>query len=226
MDIDDIITRASQSAPDRFALWSQICDTMSTRTAAEVGVWRGEFSEVILRRCPKIKSYYLLDPWCHLPNWNKPFNVTNSEFETVMAEALNRTSFAGERRHLLRGTTTEVSKSIPDRSLDFCYIDGDHTLRGITIDILRMYPKMRDGGIIAGDDFCPNAWQHGAKFEPTLVFPAAVYLAEALGAAIYGLSHHQFAIAIDRSLSDFRFRDLTGDFANLSLLGVFSPLDR
>ena len=33
---------------------------------------------------------------------------------------------------MLRGTTTEVIDRVPDRSVDFAYIDGDHTLRGIT----------------------------------------------------------------------------------------------
>jgi hypothetical protein len=49
---------------------------------------------------------------------------------------------------VLRGRTRELINQIPDDSLDFAYIDGDHTLRGITIDLVRLLPKMREGGVI------------------------------------------------------------------------------
>ena len=52
---------------------------------AEIGVWRGEFAEHILRRCPSIEHYYMVDPWRHLDDWNKPANVSDPEFDQIFS---------------------------------------------------------------------------------------------------------------------------------------------
>ena len=85
------------------------------------------------------------------------------EFVRVKEEALARTEFAAGMRVVLQGKTTEVSDKLPNQGLDFAYIDGDHTLKGITIDLIRVWPKIRNGGILAGDDFCKSIWQHDFK---------------------------------------------------------------
>jgi len=54
---------------------------------------------------------------------------------------------------ILRGKTAEVIDQITDGELDLAYIDADHTLKGIAIDLIRVYPKVRDGGFLGGDDF-------------------------------------------------------------------------
>jgi hypothetical protein len=95
----------------------------------------------------------MIDPWANLPDWNKPFNVAPDVFADIYEEMLARTEFASDKRIILRGRTKEVAHRIPDGSLDFGYIDGDHTLRGITIDLARLLPKIRPGGVIGGDDF-------------------------------------------------------------------------
>ena len=211
------IERASATTTDRSSLWREIASGLGAEIVAEIGVWKGEFAEDLLRSRPAIHTYYMVDPWRHLSDWNKPYNVADDRFEDVRREALDRTAFADDRRRVLRGTTVDVAKDLPDRSFDLCYIDGDHTLRGILIDLIRLYPKVRDGGILGGDDFIPSAWQHGERFEPTLVFPTALYFAEATGSLVYGLPHRQFAIVVDRSRDAFAFRDLTGLYSEPTL---------
>jgi hypothetical protein len=48
-------------------------------------------------------------------------------FEPSFRAAKEKTDFAGTRRVVLRGTTTEVIDQISDGELAFAYIDGDHT---------------------------------------------------------------------------------------------------
>jgi hypothetical protein len=110
----------------------------------------------------------MLDPWRHLDDWNKPANQDNSVFESFFQAAKAKTEFAAARRPILRGKTTEVIDQIADGELDFAYIDGDHTLKGITIDLVRVYPKVKVGGFIGGDDFSKTIWMHKTSFEPTL----------------------------------------------------------
>jgi len=198
------------SARDRFHLWETVIGTVQPRAMAEIGVWKGEFAARILSACPSVQSYYMVDPWASLPDWNKPWNVDSVTFADVYAEAMAVTEFAAGRRKVLRGRTTEVVPEIPDDSLDFVYVDGDHTLRGISIDLITMWDKVRPGGLIGGDDLCPSIWQHERNFEPTLIFPFVVYFAEARRAPIYLLDHYQFLIQKPDGPSDFSCIDLTG----------------
>jgi hypothetical protein len=199
----------------RFEFWQRVINDRGVATMAEVGVWRGEFAEAVFAGCPNLTTYYLLDPWRHLDSWNKPANVSNRTFKEYYQGVLDRTARWAEKRVVLRGRTTDVVASIPDGSLDFAYIDGDHSLRGITIDLWLMWPKVRDGGLIGGDDFVPRAWQHGREFEPTLVFPFAVYFAEAVDSPIEAFPGGQFAI--HKTGGGFAFTDHTGRYADASV---------
>jgi hypothetical protein len=162
------------------------------------------------------------DPWRHLDRWNKPENKDNDIFEEFFSETKSKTDFAAGKRIILRGKTTEVIDRIPDGELDFAYIDGDHTLKGIAIDLIRMFPKIKAGGWIGGDDFVKNLWQHTTEFEPTLVFPFAVYFAEAVGARIFSLPYSQFLMEKGDG-SSFEFIDLMGYFKDDGLRPQFSP---
>jgi hypothetical protein len=217
MDIEDskFIDLVSGSA-SRFDLWREILNAAKVKTMVEVGVWKGAFAKEILQQCEGIEKYYMIDPWATLPDWNKPLNVPVNVFEDVYAEAMAKVAFATKKIVVLRGRTKEVIESIPDESLDFAYIDGDHTLRGITIDLVKVLPKMKKNGLIAGDDFTSTPWQHDARFEPTLVCPFSIYFAEAMDFPIIALPFNQFLIQ-KKSNSSFSFVDHTGAYGDLSL---------
>jgi hypothetical protein len=135
------IARLIVGSPSRFDLWLRLLHAASLECAAEIGVWKGDFAQAILANFSALTKYYMIDPWAHLPDWNKPFNVNDQTFEEVYAEALRKTDFAASRRIVLRGRTSAVIDEIPDQSLDFAYIDGDHTLRGITLDLIQLASK-------------------------------------------------------------------------------------
>ena len=54
---------------------------------------------------------------------------------------------------MMRMTGEEASKQIYDDKLDFCYIDGDHSLEGIFTDLKCWITKTKIGGIMAGHDY-------------------------------------------------------------------------
>lgn len=210
--IEDVVDDCSS----RVEMWSVLIEEASAAQVAEIGVYKGDFAEAILKNCACIENYIMVDPWRNLEAWNKPANTSDEEFEEIFKEAKNRTDFASDRRTILRGKTTEVIDQIPDESLDFAYIDADHTLRGIAVDLLRVYPKVKTGGWIGGDDFVPTIWQHSTKFEPTFVFPYTVYFAEAMSDVIYALPHSQFLI-LKEDESEFNFIDIPGQYDRLDL---------
>lgn len=199
------------SSPDRLSLWSRVLADRRPRVVAEIGVYRGHYAEHVLSMTPTIEKYYMLDPWRRLEDWNKPANSDDSTFEAIFAEAMAKTDRFDGRRCVLRGTTGEAIHHIPDASLDFAYIDGDHTLRGITNDLVMLWPKMKPGGLIGGDDFSRTIWQHSKEFEPTFIFPFVTYFSEAVDAPCWALPHKQFAIDVTRGGG---FHDLTGFYGD------------
>lgn len=216
----DELARTLAGCATREEMWTRFLTDVGARAVAEIGVFRGRFAQHLLDTCPAIERYYLLDPWRHLEDWNKPANRADDEFQGYFEEVLRRTARHEGRRVVLRGRTVEVVEQIADAELDFAYIDGDHTLRGIATDLVRVYPKVRPGGWIGGDDFAATIYQHGSDFEPTFVFPFAVYFAEALGARVYALGRSQFLMQKPESRPDRPgdFVDLTGKYADVTVL--------
>ncbi|MBI1194874.1 MAG: hypothetical protein GC138_03375 [Gammaproteobacteria bacterium] len=222
MNIDDPRFRSmAGGCVSRAHLWCELLYASGAKTMAEVGVWKGDFAQQVLQNCGFLERYYMIDPWANLPDWNKPMNVDARVFDHIYDEAMAKTDFAGERRVVLRGRTKDVIDEIPDGSLDFVYVDGDHTLRGITIDLARVLPKVKANGFIAGDDFTATAWQHDVSFEPTLVFPYAVYFAEAHDLPIVATPFDQFVMQ-KRAGIGFSFTDFTGRYGDVSLSGLLN----
>jgi hypothetical protein len=213
------------AAPGRMKLWSSFLQQQHVKTMAEVGVFQGRFAARMLTGAPALERYYMIDPWRNLEDWDKPLNRSDDAFNEVYDQAMASTEQFAAKRVVLRGRTVEVVDQIPDGSLDLAYLDGDHTLRGITIDLARIYPKVRDGGFIAGDDFCRNIFfQHEEASEPTLVFPYAVHFAEAMGVRIYALPFRQFLLQkapVDGEV----FIDLAGGYVDTTLLRQLSRKD-
>jgi predicted O-methyltransferase YrrM len=165
-----------------------------------------------------------LAPPRRLEQASKRRSGAQAAFDDIKAEAIARTQFAGERRIVLQGKTVEVIDAIGDQTLDLAYVDGDHTLRGIAIDLIRTYPKIRPGGILGGDDYTTTIWQHRDDLEPTLICPFAAYFAESQDAPLVILPHNQFAIVKPPSAGrHFRVLDMIGNYGPRTLLPQIRP---
>ena len=92
METDTIVKRAIEGSTNRNELWTNILTDLRCRSVCEVGVWKGEFAQTLLENVCSIEQYTLIDPWCNLPNWNKPANRPDIEFENIRREALERVS--------------------------------------------------------------------------------------------------------------------------------------
>lgn len=221
MSVKNAIRELSKKSLSRNEFWINFICHYKLKNICEIGVSEGAFAKHLLHNCSSIQKYYLIDPWKHLLDWNKPANRSNSSFSASYKKTLKNTDFAKNKRVVLKGRTTEVLHKIPDNSLDFVYVDGDHTLRGITIDLIQAYPKVKEGGFIGGDDLFPSIWVHPIKFEPTLVFPFVVHFAEAVSAKIYLLPHQQYLICKE-TRGTFEVVDLTGKYTDYSIKSQFS----
>ncbi|WP_296639615.1 class I SAM-dependent methyltransferase [Roseinatronobacter sp.] len=219
-DASAIIQSAVQTSKSRKALLLTLFKQLGAGQMAEIGVWKGDLAQAVLNYVPNVERYILVDPWRNLPDWNKPLNKSDIEFDAVRAEALSKVAPFQQKVVELRASTKEARAQIADGSLDLVYIDGDHTLRGITIDLISLLPKVRPGGFIVGDDFSKTIWQHSTEYSPTEVFPFAVYFAEAHDLPIFTLPFNQFVIINEQR--GFEVIDL-GGYASLTPADIYAP---
>lgn len=107
---------------------------------AEIGICRGEHSRSILNHAD-IKKLYLVDSY-------KSFDGTEKDMN-LMKRRLKKYS---NKLEFIKKDSSEAIKHIPN-NLDFVYIDGNHTYKYVKEDIKNYYPKLKNGGILAGHDF-------------------------------------------------------------------------
>jgi hypothetical protein len=119
----------------------------------EVGVQKGQYSKILLQNS-RLQKLYLVDTWRKLPSSYK--DIANigpyGHLQAMMQTYLNVYNF-NDRAVIFREESSEAAQLFPDGSLDFVYLDGDHTEVGIKRDINAWYPKVKKGGVLSGHDF-------------------------------------------------------------------------
>lgn len=128
----------------------------------EIGVLEGDFSAEILKRV-RPRRLHLVDPWrsSHDPELaGALYAAGRLDMDAVHARLLDR--FAAEIAagvvHPIRGTVAEAEAAIPDASLDFAYVDGDHREPAVLADLEFCRRKTRPGAVIALDDYHLGGW--------------------------------------------------------------------
>ncbi len=147
--------------------------SISARKVAEVGVWKGELSFSLLNKCSFIDRYWLIDPLkASLVRFKSkdglhprcmPLGVyvnrmgekvkNQRQLNKIAISIESKCSATNGRAVFLRKSSLEASNSFDDGSLDFVFIDAIHLYEHVLEDIRVWYPKVRVGGILAGDDF-------------------------------------------------------------------------
>ena len=58
-----------------------------------------------------------------------------------------------DRYEIIRKYSHEAFDQFKDNSIDFIYIDGNHSYDAVKKDLELWYPKLKIGGVINGDDY-------------------------------------------------------------------------
>ena len=116
----------------------QMFAELGFKKGAEVGVFTGYFSELLCKAIPGL-DLTCCDIW------------GSGKYKRAEDECLAR--LAPYNVKILKKYSVDAAKEVEDESLDFVYIDGAHDYENVKADIEAWAPKVRVGGIIAGDDF-------------------------------------------------------------------------
>lgn len=131
---------------------------------AEIGVYQGRFSELILR-IARPRKLHLIDPWKYEtdPSYDGNFMGGLKGQSQARMDAMYETVvkvFKSKRVDVHRAASAACSSLFPDNYFDWIYIDGNHQYQFVKQDLKLYFPKVKSGGFVAGDDYDrgPNHW--------------------------------------------------------------------
>lgn len=139
--------------PDRFDMAYFAEKYFDTgRAAAEIGVFKGEFSAHNLKEWKG--WYYMIDTWGHRNDGTTDKNDRDANYwKEIQEQAARCTKFAADRRKLIKGYSVEVAATMQDGFFDWIFLDAGHDYQNVKADLEAWWPKLRSGGLFSGDDY-------------------------------------------------------------------------
>lgn len=134
----------------------------------EIGVWKGEFSKEIADRV-KPSTLYLCDPWKFSPEYSdRWYGGTQAKSQADM-DAIHRDVVGmfkdNSNVHVIKDISDNLTSYIEEKSLDWTYIDGNHSYEYVLRDLEISLKLIKPGGIISGDDYDEGNEIEKALFE-------------------------------------------------------------
>jgi predicted O-methyltransferase YrrM len=140
-------------------LYSHVVDKASSlqpSTFVEIGCWKGKSTSYMAEQIMlsgKPITFHCVDTWRGTTTESHhqldPDVANDRLFEVFTA---NMSPFAGYYQPI-RSLSVEAAAQFGNNSLDFIYIDASHEYKDVVDDINAWMPKLKAGGIIAGDDY-------------------------------------------------------------------------
>jgi predicted O-methyltransferase YrrM len=128
--------------------------------AAEVGSWKGKSTIMIATACRELSAKLL-----SIDTFSGNIEITTDVTKNtgVYAEAHQNPDEFWQNNivknlsdlpvEYLKMTSKQATRKIKNQSLDFCFLDGDHTVPVVYQDIHDYLPKVKKGGILLGHDY-------------------------------------------------------------------------
>jgi predicted O-methyltransferase YrrM len=128
---------------------------------AEIGTWRGDFAAAILSASSP-GQLYLVDSWeyrteekyeqaCYGGHAQAGQEGMDAMYQRVIDRF--RSEIDSGRILVQRARSVDAAASFSDESLDWVYIDADHSYEGVKRDLDAYYRVVKSGGFLAGDDY-------------------------------------------------------------------------
>ena len=122
---------------------------------AEIGVNRGDFSELILK-IAEPERLHLIDAWN---------SVMYPESLLKEVEGRFRKPVASGKVQIHRKLSTEAADDFEDGYFDWIYLDANHSYDSVHSELVKYAPKIRRDGTIAGHDYTQGHWEELCRYE-------------------------------------------------------------
>ena len=136
---------------DRFRGLTGLFKEAGFKVGAEIGVYKGKYSKWLCVKNSGSKLF-LIDPYKAYPEYVEQHDEAGQKvMDQCYKEAQERlTRFNVE---FIKKTSMEALNDFVDESLDFVFIDGNHTFEYVVADIAGWSKKVKKGGIVSGHDY-------------------------------------------------------------------------
>ncbi len=133
------------------SLFADLINRLGLSIGCEVGILTGAHCKYLLEHT-KVDKLYGIDPFI---DYQDPATtpLPQKYFDILYWRVKLQFSLFGSRFELLRDTSLNAVDHFKERELDFVFIDANHNYGYVIADLRAWYPKIRGGGIIAGDDY-------------------------------------------------------------------------
>lgn len=145
------IEYGNTASPSGEGLIKPINELKGKLVGVEIGVCLANTTEAFVKGIKNLKKLYAID--------NYPIFVDfggedlNEERQNLMKKAAKKKLIPyKDKVEFLNVSSEEFVKTLKDESLDFVFIDGDHSFEAALKDFQNYYPKIKKGGIFAGHD--------------------------------------------------------------------------
>jgi len=142
----------------RFEFIAEAIKGLENPLGAEIGVADGITSLYLLQNNPTIEMV-CVDPYTMYQRlYADGINAqhahkTQEGFDAQYQAVAQKLAPFGSRAKLIRETSESASHYFMDHQLDFVFIDGNHLYDAVKADIVRWWPKIKNGGILFGHDY-------------------------------------------------------------------------
>lgn len=129
----------------------------------ELGVHLGLNAQELLRHC-RPELLHLVDPW---------IEIRNDDTKDSWYERIDQAEMDGYHDAVVKSFAPQIRRGIVEvhrmmswdamarfafNSLDWVYVDGDHSYKAVKRDLEISYAKVKVGGMIGGDDYKLGGW--------------------------------------------------------------------
>ena len=132
--------------------WDKYGKELKHLTGVEIGVDEGKNAISILKNL-NITKLYLVDPWIEYYEKSSNKLLRSQKVQDEKFKKVEKLFSDNSKVELIRKKSIEASKDFSDASLDFVYIDGDHSYESVKQDLNSWYPKLKKFGVMCGDDY-------------------------------------------------------------------------
>lgn len=122
---------------------------------AEIGVLRGEYSDCILEK-NQPQKLHLIDVWANIELNYYDDNMTDNAAQNVIYNYVKNKFGKLDNVNIIKALSTEAANQFDNESLDWVYIDADHSFEGCYNDLVAYDSKVKINGYICGHDWLPS----------------------------------------------------------------------
>jgi len=145
MGINNKVQKALSPAFKQLKDWRGI-------VGVEIGVYEGINAGYYLQELD-VKRVFLIDPFIAYEGYDpKKIGLKKGLADAEKTACVTLRRYENKIRWI-KMKSAEAAGLFLDESLDFVYIDGNHSYDSVREDVSLYYPKLKEGGLFSGHDY-------------------------------------------------------------------------